>query len=112
MATDYLRVSVTDGCNLQCIYCNPLGHGRRGGDDRVLSFDEIHRIVALCVSHGVRRVRLTGGEPLMRAGIADLVRRLAAIDGIDDLSLTTNGVLLGPMATDLMHAGLGRVNIT
>jgi len=112
MATDYLRVSVTDGCNLRCIYCNPLGHGRRGGDERVLSFDEIHRVVALCASHGIRRVRLTGGEPLMRVGIADLVCRLAAVGGIEDLSLTTNGVLLGPMAADLRHAGLRRVNIS
>jgi cyclic pyranopterin phosphate synthase len=112
MNVDYLRVSVTDRCNLRCIYCNPLGdHGLR---DRagILDFDEIHRVVRLCAECGIRKVRLTGGEPLMCRNVADLVHRLAAVTGIEDLSLTTNGVFLGPMAAQLKAAGLKRVNIS
>ena len=78
----------------------------------ILSFDEICRVVRLCAECGIRRVRLTGGEPLMREDIADLVRRLAAIPGIEDLALTTNGVLLARMAAGLKEAGLKRVNIS
>jgi cyclic pyranopterin phosphate synthase len=111
MNVDYLRVSVTDRCNLRCIYCNPLGdHGRRDHAG-ILDFDEIQRVVRLCAECGVRRVRLTGGEPLMCRNIADLVGKLAAVTGIEDLSLTTNGVL-GPMAAQLKAAGLKRVNIS
>lgn len=112
MNVDYLRVSVTDRCNLRCIYCNPRGD--RGLRDRegILDFDEIHRVVRLCAECGIRKVRLTGGEPLMCRNIADLTRKLAAITGIEDLSLTTNGVLLGSMAADLKAAGLKRVNIS
>ncbi len=112
MNVDYLRVSVTDRCNLRCVYCNPLGdHGLR---DRagILSFDEIHRVVKLCAECGIRRVRLTGGEPLMRRSIADLVHRLGATPGIEDLSLTTNGIFLEPTAVQLKAAGLKRVNIS
>jgi cyclic pyranopterin phosphate synthase len=112
MNVDYLRVSVTDRCNLRCIYCNPLGdHGRtdRAG---ILDFDEIHRMVRLCAECGIRKIRLTGGEPLMCPNIVDLVHRLALVAGIEDLSLTTNGVSLGPMAAPLKAAGLKRVNIS
>ncbi|MCL5280347.1 MAG: GTP 3',8-cyclase MoaA [Planctomycetes bacterium] len=112
MNVDYLRVSVTDRCNLRCIYCNPLGdHGLRERAG-ILSFDEIHRVVRLCAECGIRKVRLTGGEPLMCRNIADLVRRLAAVRGLEDLSLTTNGVFLGSMAAQLKAAGLKRVNIS
>ncbi len=112
MNVDYLRVSVTDRCNLRCIYCNPLGdHGHRDREG-ILDFDEIHRMVRLCAECGIRKVRLTGGEPLMCRDIADLVHRLAAVTGIEDLSLTTNGVSLGPMAAQLKAAGLKRVNIS
>ncbi|MEN6335940.1 MAG: GTP 3',8-cyclase MoaA [Phycisphaerales bacterium] len=112
MNVDTLRVSVTDRCNLRCIYCNPLGlHGREDSAG-ILSFDEICRVVRVCVECGVRRVRLTGGEPLMREGIVDLVGKLVAIPGLSDLALTTNGVLLGRMAAGLKEAGLKRVNIS
>lgn len=112
MNVDYLRVSVTDRCNLRCIYCNPLGdHGLRERAG-ILDFDEIQRIVRLGAECGIRKVRLTGGEPLMCRNIADLVERLAQVAGIEDLSLTTNGVLLGPMAAQLKAAGLKRVNIS
>ena len=112
MNVDYLRVSVTDRCNLRCIYCNPLGdHGLREREG-ILDFDEIHRVVRLCAECGIRKVRLTGGEPLVCRNIADLVGRLAQVAGIEDLSLTTNGVFLGPMAAQLGAAGLKRVNIS
>ncbi len=112
MNVDYLRVSVTDRCNLRCIYCNPLGdHGLRERAG-ILSFDEIHRVVRLCAECGIRKVRLTGGEPLMCRNIVDLVHRLAAVVGIEELSLTTNGVSLGPLAAPLKAAGLKRVNIS
>jgi GTP 3',8-cyclase len=112
MSVDYLRVSVTDRCNLRCIYCNPLGDHGRQDREGILNFDEIHRVVRLCAECGIRKVRLTGGEPLTCRDIADLVHRLAAVAGIEDLSLTTNGVLLGSMAADLKAAGLKRVNIS
>jgi cyclic pyranopterin phosphate synthase len=109
---DYLRVSVTDRCNLRCIYCNPLGRACLADDRKTLSTDEIVRVVRLFVQRGIRRVRLTGGEPLLREDIVDLVRRLADVAGVDDLSMTTNGVLLEPMAVELKDAGLNRVNIS
>jgi len=112
MRVDYLRVSVTDRCNLRCIYCNPLG-GRDFIDRReILRFEEIHRLVRLFAECGIRKVRLTGGEPLVRKNIIRLVRELAGISGIEELSMTTNGVLLGPIATNLKDAGLKRVNIS
>jgi GTP 3',8-cyclase len=111
MNVNYLRVSVTDRCNLRCIYCNPLGGGARDRQE-ILTFEEIRRLVGLFAECGVRTVRLTGGEPLVRTGIVDLVRELAAVPGIDDLALTTNGVLLGPMAVELKRAGLRRVNVS
>jgi len=112
MAVDYLRVSVTDRCNLRCIYCNPLGDHGLTDREGILDFDEIQRVVRLCADCGIRKVRLTGGEPLMCRNIADLVQRLAGIAGIEDLSLTTNGVFLDRMAADLKVAGLKRVNIS
>lgn len=112
MNVDYLRVSVTDRCNLRCLYCNPLGtHGRRDREG-ILSFDEICRVVRLGAECGIRKVRLTGGEPLMCRSVANLVRKLAAVSGVEDLSLTTNGVCLAALATDLKAAGLRRVNIS
>ncbi len=111
MSTDYLRVSVTDECNLRCVYCNP-GGGNRLGRSEALSRDEIHRVVELCAACHIRRVRLTGGEPLVREDLLDIVRALAAIPGIEDLSLTTNGVLLAPVAAGLKAAGLKRVNVS
>jgi cyclic pyranopterin phosphate synthase len=111
MNANYLRVSVTDRCNLQCIYCNPLG-GPSKERPEILAFDEIRRAVELFARCGVRTVRLTGGEPLVRSGVVDLVRLLAGVAGIDDLALTTNGVLLGPMAAELKKAGLTRVNVS
>jgi cyclic pyranopterin phosphate synthase len=112
MRINYLRVSVTDRCNLRCIYCNPLGDCGLIERDEILTFEEIHRIVGLFAECGISKVRLTGGEPLVRKNIVQLVRELAAIAGIEDLALTTNGVLLETMAEELKAAGLNRVNVS
>lgn len=114
---DYLRVSVTDRCNLRCQYCMPAEGVAFKGHPDILRYEEIVKIVRAAVGLGVRAVRLTGGEPLVRAGIVDLVRMLAAIGnpengGLDDLSMTTNGILLGRYAADLRQAGLMRVNVS
>jgi cyclic pyranopterin phosphate synthase len=111
-----LRVSVTDRCNFRCLYCMPKESF--GADHaflarpEILRFDEIERIVRSAVSLGVRKVRLTGGEPLVRRNLDDLVRALATIDGIEDLSLTTNGSLLAAKAQALADAGLHRVTVS
>jgi cyclic pyranopterin phosphate synthase len=110
MNVDYLRISVTDRCNLRCVYCNPLG--RCIGREDALGIDEICRVVELFARCGIRKVRLTGGEPLLREDIVDLVRTLAGVSGIEDLAVTTNGVLLASMAAGLKDAGLKRVNIS
>ena len=111
-AITYLRVSVTDRCNLRCTYCMPPEGVTLLPHDRILSFEEITDVVAAAVEMGVSKVRLTGGEPLVRRGIADLVRMIAHIHGICDLAMTTNGLLLGSMADDLKAAGLMRVNVS
>ena len=111
-----LRVSVTDRCNLRCRYCMP--REVFGTDfpflerDELLTFEEIERVVRVLVDLGIRKVRLTGGEPLLRRDLPELVARLSRIDGIEDLALTSNGVLLGRMAEDLVAAGLRRVTVS
>ena len=112
MRIDYLRVSVTDRCNLRCIYCNPLGDCGLIQRDEILTFEEIHRIVRLFAQCGISKVRLTGGEPLVRKNIVQLVRQLTTVGGIEELALTTNGVFLEPVAAELKDAGLSRVNIS
>lgn len=112
MNVDYLRVSVTDRCNLRCIYCNPLGSDGLIPRGDILRYEEIHRLVRLCAECGIKRVRLTGGEPLVRKDIVRLVWKLASIPGIEDLSMTTNGVLLEHAASELKDAGLKRINIS
>jgi GTP 3',8-cyclase len=109
---DYLRVSVTDRCNLRCTYCMPAGGVELRRHEDMLSYEEIAAFVRVAVGLGITRVRLTGGEPLVRRGVVALVGMLAAIDGLEDLSLTTNGILLPEMAGDLAAAGLRRVNIS
>ncbi len=109
---DYLRVSVTDECDLRCQYCRPQGSCVAPPTDQRLTNDEIGRVVAAAVLLGIRKVRLTGGEPLLRPGICQLVRTLASMPGLDDLSLTTNGLHLAALAGDLAQAGLKRVNVS
>jgi cyclic pyranopterin phosphate synthase len=107
-----LRVSVTDRCNFRCRYCMPAEGLQWLAKPEVLTFEELHRLVAVMARMGVREVRLTGGEPLVRRDLPDLVRRLSAVAGVEDLSLTTNGVLLDRLAGPLADAGLRRLNVS
>ncbi len=109
---NYLRVSVTDRCNLRCVYCMPEEGIKLLKHNDILSFDEIVDVCKTAVSLGVTKIRLTGGEPLVRKGIASLVEQIANIDGVEDLGMTTNGILLPEFAQDLKNAGLNRVNIS
>ena len=109
---NYLRISVTDRCNLRCIYCMPEKGIHLLRHEDILSFDEIADFTRVAVANGVTKVRITGGEPLVRKGIVTLVGMISAIKGIKDLSMTTNGVLLKQFAQDLRAAGLQRVNIS
>src|SRR5579884_47573 len=106
-----LRVSVTDRCNLRCTYCMPE-HVEFMDRAELLTFEEIARVVQVGVTLGIDKIRLTGGEPLMRRGLPQLVRLLAGIDGIRDIGLTTNGILLTDQARALHDAGLGRLNVS
>jgi cyclic pyranopterin phosphate synthase len=108
----YLRVSVTDRCNLRCRYCMPVDGVRFHESRELLSWEELLRVVRAAASLGVRRIRVTGGEPTTRPGLVDFVRAVAAVPGIDDLSMTTNGMLLADLARPLRDAGLRRVNIS
>ncbi len=107
-----VRVSVTDKCNFRCRYCMPAEGLEWLGRDELLSYEELARIVRLLAAMGVDEVRLTGGEPLVRRDLPTLVAMLAKIDGVDDLSLTTNGVLLDRYAGPLVAAGLRRLNVS
>ena len=112
MSVDYLRISVTDRCNLRCIYCAPLNGCSFIPRKEILTFEEIHRIAGLFAQCGIRKIRLTGGEPLVRRNIVRLVRQLSQLSGIDEVTLTTNGVLLESMAVQLKAAGLKRINVS
>ncbi|MEM1303962.1 MAG: GTP 3',8-cyclase MoaA, partial [Planctomycetota bacterium] len=107
-----LRVSVTDRCNLRCTYCMPAAGIAVAPKESLLTFEEIERVVRLVAGLGVRQVRLTGGEPLVRRDMPVLVERLAGIAGLEDLSMTTNAVVLDTLAAPLRRAGLQRVNIS
>lgn len=109
---DYLRLSVTDRCDLRCTYCLPKGFKGFEEPENWLDFDEIERVVGVFAKLGVSRVRLTGGEPLLRRGIIDLVDRLGALPGVEDLSLSTNATQLDKHAEDLIKAGLSRINVS
>jgi len=109
---DYLRVSVTDRCNLRCIYCLPLEGIHLMPRDDILSYEHICAIVQAGVELGITRVRITGGEPLVRKGLPRLLEMLSGIGGIEDISLTTNGTLLKNCARELKRAGLNRVNVS
>ncbi|MBE3580818.1 MAG: GTP 3',8-cyclase MoaA [Thermoanaerobacteraceae bacterium] len=109
---NYMRVSITDRCNLRCRYCMPAAGVPLKSHDDILRLEEIVTLVEAAVQVGVRQVRLTGGEPLVRKNVVGLVGRLAALPGLEEVSLTTNGILLGPLARPLKEAGLGRVNIS
>ncbi len=109
---EYLRLSVTDRCNLRCVYCMPPEGIPKLSHEQILRYEEMLAIVRACVSEGVHRVRITGGEPLVRKGLRGFIESIARIEGIDDISLTTNGILLAEFARDLRAAGVARVNIS
>jgi GTP 3',8-cyclase len=108
---DYLRVSLTDRCNFRCRYCMPTQGLDFLPDDGLLTASEIERVVRAAAAIGFRKVRLTGGEPLLRRNVVEIVERIADINGIDDVAMTTNGARLAPMAEALKAAGLRRVNV-
>ena len=108
----YLRLSVTDLCNCRCVYCMGENGVPRLPHSAILSFEEIEEIVRAAVSLGVTKVRLTGGEPLVRRGIDELVRRLRGIEGVEELAMTTNGARLAEYAEALKEAGLDRLNVS
>jgi len=109
---DYLRISVTDRCNFRCIYCMPPEGIEQKDHAEILSLEEITAFVRRAALHGIKRVRITGGEPLIRLGVPGFIRTLHGIEGIEEISLTTNGTLLPRYADELREAGLARVNIS
>jgi cyclic pyranopterin phosphate synthase len=109
---NYLRISVTDRCNLRCIYCMPPEGVNLMSHDDILTYEEIYQVAQAAAELGISKVRITGGEPLVRLDLPRLVRMLASIKEIDDLSLTTNGILLAKYAAELKASGLQRVNIS
>ncbi|OZB36423.1 MAG: GTP 3',8-cyclase MoaA [Halothiobacillus sp. 14-56-357] len=109
---DYLRLSVTDRCDLRCFYCMPEGFNDFEVPEHWLTADEIERLLGVMAGMGLRRVRITGGEPLVRRGIEDIVRRIDALPGIRDIALSTNATRLGKMAAPLKAAGVDRINVS
>ena len=107
-----LRISVTDRCNIRCFYCMPAENVQFMPRADLMSFEEMERFVRICVGLGVNKVRLTGGEPLVRKDLSKLVAKIAAIDGIHDIGITTNGILLAEQAQELWDAGLRRINVS
>ena len=111
-SVDYIRLSVTDRCDLRCFYCLPGDYRDFREPEEWLTFAEIERVINAFAALGVRRVRVTGGEPLVRKDLSTLVTRLSGIPGIEDLSLSTNAVSLSRQATALRSAGISRINVS
>ena len=109
---DYLRISLTDRCNLRCVYCMPETGVTWKDPSEILSYDEILRFARIAVEEGIGKIRLTGGEPLVRRGVSEFVRELRAIEGVESLALTTNATLLPRFAAELRDAGLERINVS
>lgn len=109
---DYIRISVTDRCNLRCTYCMPEEGVEQISHQEILTYDEIVRLCGICVGKGISKVKLTGGEPLVRKRIWDLIKAVKAVDGIEQVTLTTNGVLLKEQMGELFDAGISAVNIS
>ena len=107
-----LRISVTDRCNIRCFYCMPLENVRFKPRDELLTFEEMTRVVRVAARHGINKLRLTGGEPLVRSNLSQLIRMLKDVPGIQEIALTSNGILLSDQANDLKSAGLDRLNIS
>ncbi len=109
---NYLRVSVTDRCNLRCLYCSSKDQFSWLPPEEILTYEELLKLIRVGLKLGIKKIRLTGGEPLIRKGLVDFIAKLSRLEGLEDLSLTTNGVLLAEMASALKEAGLRRVNIS
>jgi len=109
---NYLRVSITDRCNLHCVYCRPKEGISLQGHEDILRYEEIIRIVSVAVKMGLVKVRVTGGEPLVRRGFIEFIAALKKINGLKDISLTTNGILLEEFAGKIFDAGISRINIS
>ena len=109
---NYLRISVTDRCNLRCIYCMPAEGVPLVSHKDILSYEDIYTIVEAATELGIKKIRITGGEPLVRSGLPELIRMLARIGAIDDISMTTNGTMLASCTAELKSAGLQRVNVS
>jgi GTP 3',8-cyclase len=109
---NYMRISVTDRCNLRCVYCMPAEGMPWIAHQDILTFEEIERIVVATAAAGMKKIRITGGEPLVRRGVVDLIGRLSAVPGIDDVSMTTNAMLMPQFAEPLVKAGLKRINVS
>ncbi|MDY6855379.1 MAG: GTP 3',8-cyclase MoaA [Thermodesulfobacteriota bacterium] len=109
---NYLRISITDRCNLRCVYCMPIEGVPKITHDEILRYEEILKVVEAAVKKGIQKIRITGGEPLVRKGVIHFIHSLSNIPSVQDLSLTTNGILLKDYATDLYKAGLCRINVS
>lgn len=109
---NYLRISLTDRCNLRCRYCMPEKGVAKLDHNEILSLEEIYELTKIFVELGINKIRFTGGEPLVRLGVVDLIGKIAKLDGVKDLAMTTNGILLKENLLDLKNAGLNRLNIS
>ena len=109
---EYLRISVTDRCNLRCVYCMPEEGIEQLPHEQILTFDEIERVCRISTELGISKIKLTGGEPLVRKGLPDLLGKIKRIPGIEQVTLTTNGILLKDQLNELMYQGLDAVNIS
>lgn len=109
---EYIRISVTDRCNLRCVYCMPEEGIENISHEEILSYDEIIRICKCIANLGIKKIKITGGEPLVRKDIIDLIKEIKGINGIDEVTITTNGVLLYEMADQLYEAGIDAINIS
>lgn len=109
---EYLRVSITDRCNLRCVYCMPKDGIELINHEEILTFEELYRVIKASSSLGISKIRITGGEPLARKGIIEFIRNIKSIPGIEEVSLTTNGILLEEYLDELLKAGLDRINVS
>ena len=109
---DYLRISITDHCNLKCYYCTPFSGRSHLERSEILTYEEMLTVARAAAATGITKIRITGGEPLVRKGVVEFCRMLSQIDGLKSLALTTNGVYLAEMAKPLFKAGIRRINIS
>ena len=109
---DYLRISITDHCNLKCTYCTPFSGRDHLDRSEILTYEEMLKVGRAAAAAGITKIRITGGEPLVRKGVVEFCRMLSRLDGLESLALTTNGVYLAEMAEPLFKAGVRRINIS